>query len=82
MLFEIVAFILALLLVAAVFKFIYEFSWKKLILNAIAGFLSLLILNLFGIGIPINLLTIFIIAVTGMVGLIIILLFHFFGIAF
>jgi hypothetical protein len=82
MLFEIIAFILALLLVAAVFKFIYEFSLKKFVLNAIAGLLSLFILNLLGIGIPINLLTIFIIAITGMVGFIIILLFHFLGIAF
>lgn len=82
MLFEIFAFILALLLVGAVFRFIYEFSLKKLILNAIAGLISLLILNLFGIGIPINLFAIFIIAITGMVGLIIILLFHFLGVAF
>lgn len=82
MLFEIIAFILALLLVVAVFKFIQEFSLKKLILNAIAGLVSLFILNIFGIGIPINLLTIFIIAITGMVGIIVILLFHFLGIAF
>ncbi len=82
MLFEIIAFILAVLLVAAVFKFIYEFSLKKLILNAIAGLVSLFILNLFGIGIPINVLTVFIIAITGMVGLVLILLFHFLGIAF
>ncbi|MGB9719584.1 MAG: pro-sigmaK processing inhibitor BofA family protein [Candidatus Anstonellales archaeon] len=80
--FEVFAFILALLLVAAVFKFIYEFNIKKLILNAIAGLVSLLILNILGIGIPINVITIFIIAITGIVGLIIILLFHFLGIAF
>lgn len=82
MLFEIFAFILALLLVGAVFRFIHEFNLKNLILNAIAGLISLFILNLFGIAIPINFLTIFIIAITGMVGLIIILLFHFLGIAF
>ena len=54
-----------------------------LIINAIIAFLILFLLNaIFGLGIPINILTILIVAVGGIVGLLLILILRFMKIAF
>ena len=79
---EILAFLIALIIVVAVFRFFEEFSWKKLLMNTVAGLVAMLILNLFGFSIPITLLTLFIVAITGLVGLLLIIILHFLGVAF
>ncbi len=79
-------FELGMLLVAVLVAFaIYKlFKDPKLVLwNSLLGIATFLILDIFlGLGIPINLITIAIVAIGGFGGVLFVLLFHFLGLAF
>jgi pro-sigmaK processing inhibitor BofA len=55
---------------------------KKVIFNGIVGLVAMLVLNLLGVGIPINIVTVIIVALTGLFGLAAIIVLHFLGIMF
>lgn len=73
LLFVVLLFVVAVKLVKALVKL----AW-----NSIIGLIILGLLNLFGFGIDINIWTVLITAVGGVVGVFIILILHFLGIAF
>jgi hypothetical protein len=55
---------------------------KKVLYNSIVGLLSMVVLNLLGVAVPINTVTVIIVALTGLLGLVAIILLHFLGIMF
>jgi pro-sigmaK processing inhibitor BofA len=55
---------------------------KKVIYNGIVGLVAMVVLNLLGVGIPINIVTVIIVALTGIFGLAAIIVLHFLGIMF
>ena len=79
--FELGLFLVALLVALAILKL---FKDPKLVLwNSALGVATFLILDVFlGLGIPINIVTIAIVAVGGFGGVLFVLLFHFLGLAF
>jgi len=76
---ELLVFLVALLITFLVFRFITSLDIKKMILNSVAGLISLFILNALGVAIPITFFNIFLIALTGFVGLLILLVLYFLG---
>ncbi|MEM4367246.1 MAG: pro-sigmaK processing inhibitor BofA family protein [Candidatus Anstonellales archaeon] len=69
---------------AVVFAYlVFRFGSKMLqtlILNSVAGLVALFITNLFGIGVPINIITIAIVAFGGFAGYVLVLIFFLLGI--
>ena len=80
MLMDLIVFLVALLLTFIVFRFITSIDIKKLLLNSVAGLISLFLLNALGITIPITLFNIILIAITGFIGLVILLILYFLGV--
>ena len=81
MLMTILYFLIALVVASAVFYALRNlFDVKKLLFNSIAGVLTLLVLRyLLGIYVPLNLLTILFVALTGLLGVIVLLILVFLG---
>ena len=78
---EIGAVILAGVILYILYRLLKELV--KLAINSIAGIVLLFLLNLlFGLGIPINIFTIVIVALSGVGGVFLILILHFLGLAF
>jgi hypothetical protein len=81
LLIELAVLAVAIILLYILFKILKEVI--VLLANSIAGIIILFLLNIiFGLGIPINIFTLGIVALAGVVGLIVILVLHFLGIAF
>jgi hypothetical protein len=57
-------------------------SAGKFIINGIVGLLAMLIINAVGIGVPINILSILVVALGGLPGLAIVVILHFLHIIF
>lgn len=77
MIIEIVGLFLAVLICYALFK-IFKVT-THLIINSVAGFFFLLLLSVLGITIKITLFSILVIAICGIPGVLILLIFQFFG---
>ena len=80
MLVEIVLIILVILSAIVIFRAVKKLL--PLVLNSIGALIVLWILNLFGLGIAINIWSIVIVAIGGFVGLLLVVLLHLLGIAF
>ena len=81
LLIEIFALLLAVVILYVLYKLLKHII--KLAINSIAGIIILFLLNLiFGLGIPINIFTILIVALSGLGGVVLILILHFLGLAF
>ena len=80
MLETIVAIAIALMIGWIMFSIVK--SAGKYIINGIVGLLAMLIINAVGIGVPINLLSLLVVALGGLPGLAIVIILHFFGIIF
>ena len=75
------ALLLALFVVVLIIRFFHE--PKLVIYNSVLGLITFLVLNWgLGFGIPINFWTLAIVALGGVGGVFLILIFHFLGIAF
>lgn len=74
-------FLIALIIASAVFYALRNvFDIKKLVFNSVAGVLTLLVLRyLLGLYIPLNILTVLFVALTGLLGVIILILLTFLG---
>jgi hypothetical protein len=72
--------LLALFIVYLIFKFLKNPEY--IIYNSIMGILIFLILNIFGVGIAINIFSVGIVAIGGVPGVILVLLLHFLGLGF
>jgi inhibitor of the pro-sigma K processing machinery len=72
--------LVALLIVYLIFRFLKNPMY--IIANSIMGILIFLILNVFGVGIPINIFSIGIVALGGIPGVLLVLLIHFLGLGF
>jgi hypothetical protein len=70
----------ALLIVYLIYRFLKDPIY--IIANSIMGILMFLILNLFGAGIPINIFSVGIVAIGGILGVVLVLLIHFLGLGF
>ena len=74
---------LILALIALWLLFVFIQNPIALLVNSIIAIVILLLLNMvFGVGIPINILTVLIVAIGGIIGLLLILLFRFSNVAF
>jgi hypothetical protein len=80
MLVEIIILILAILAIVVAYRAIKKLT--PLILNSIGALILLWILNVFGLGIAINIWSILIVAIGGFAGLVLVVLLHLLGIAF
>ncbi|MBI5223546.1 pro-sigmaK processing inhibitor BofA family protein [Candidatus Micrarchaeota archaeon] len=78
--FGLVGLLVALLIVYLIFRFLKNPMY--LIANSIMGIVIFVILNLFGVGIPINLFSVGIVAIGGIPGVILVVLIHFLGLGF
>lgn len=75
------ALIVALLILYVLFGVLKNVAY--LVANSIMGIIIFLLLNMFlGIGIPINLLSIGIVAIGGTAGVLLVLIIHFLGLGF
>jgi hypothetical protein len=72
--------LVALFIVYLIYKFLKNPEY--IIYNSIVGILIFLILNLFGVGVAINLFSVGIVAIGGVAGVILVLLLHFLGLGF
>jgi len=72
--------LVALFIVYLIYKFLKNPEY--IIVNSIMGILVFFILNLAGIGIPINIFSVGIVAIGGIPGVILVLLLHFLGLGF
>ncbi len=72
--------LLALFIVYLIYKFLKNPEY--IIVNSIMGILVFFILNIAGIGIPINIFSVGIVAIGGIPGVILVLLLHFLGLGF
>ena len=77
---EIVGLVVALVIVYLILRFLKD--PKYIIANSIMGIIIFFVLNLFGLGIPINIFSIGIVAIGGVLGVLLVLIFHFLGLAF
>ncbi|NYZ77721.1 pro-sigmaK processing inhibitor BofA family protein [Candidatus Micrarchaeota archaeon] len=76
-----VGLLIALLIVYLIFRFLKNPIY--IIANSIAGIIIFVILNFFfGLGIPINIFSVGIVAVGGILGVLLVLLIHFLGLGF
>ena len=76
----IVAIVLSI--VAAWLVFESAHSIKRVIYNSVVGLVAMFVLNLLGVGLPISIVTLIIVALTGLLGLSAIIALHFLGIMF
>jgi len=77
---EIVGLLVALVIVYLILRFLKDPMY--IIANSIMGIIIFFVLNLFGLGIPINIFSIGIVAIGGVLGVLLVLIFHFLGLAF
>jgi hypothetical protein len=75
-----VGLLVALLIVYLIFRFVKNPMY--IIANSIMGILIFIILNVFGTGIPINVFSVGIVAIGGVMGVLLVLLIHFLGLGF
>jgi hypothetical protein len=75
-----VGLLVALLIVYLIFRFLKNPVY--IIVNSIIGILAFILLNVLGAGIPINLFSVGIAAIGGLVGVLLVLLIHFLGLGF
>ena len=71
---------IALLIAWVVFSMTKDLG--KMIANGLLGLLAMLIMNAVGIGVPINILSLIVVAIGGLPGLAIVIILHFIGIIF
>ncbi len=76
---EITVLLIALIVTYLIFKLVNALDIKKVIMNSIAGIISLLILNALGFNIKLSLLNLVIVALTGFIGLALIIILTFIG---
>jgi hypothetical protein len=76
----IAAVVIAIAVAWAVFSIVKTFG--KFIINGIVGLLAMLIINALGIGVPVNLLSVIVVALGGLPGLAIVIILHFLRIIF
>lgn len=76
---EIAVLLIALIVTYLIFKLVNALDIKKVIMNSIAGIISLLILNALGFNIKLSLLNLVIVALTGFIGLALIIILTFIG---
>lgn len=74
----------ALLVVVFLLYLLYRFLKNPLfiIMNSVIGIAVFLLLDYFGMGIPINILSVGIVAIGGITGLIVVVILHVFGLGF
>lgn len=77
---ELGALLVALFLLYLLIRFLKNPLY--LLINSFFAILIFILLNLFGLGIPINLLSVGVVAIGGLAGLLLVLILHFLGIAF
>jgi hypothetical protein len=78
---ELGALLIALVVVYLLYRALKNIGY--LVANSVMGIIIFLILNfVFGIGIPINLLSVGIVAIGGTAGVILVLIIHFLGLGF
>ncbi|MEK6981890.1 MAG: pro-sigmaK processing inhibitor BofA family protein [Candidatus Micrarchaeota archaeon] len=77
---ELGALIVALFLLYLLMRFLKNPS--HILANSILGIIAFLILDLFGFGIPINIISVGIVAIGGLTGLLLIIILHILGIGF
>jgi hypothetical protein len=81
LLIELIVVVVAMVVLYLLFQLVKEIA--PLILNSIAGLIVFFILNIvFGLGIPVNFWSILAVALGGFVGLLLVLILHFLGLAF
>ncbi|MDO8554803.1 MAG: pro-sigmaK processing inhibitor BofA family protein [Candidatus Micrarchaeota archaeon] len=78
--FGLVGLLVALLIVYVLFRFLKNPTY--IIANSIMGIVIFFILNLFGVGVPINLFSVGIVAIGGIPGVVLVLLIHLLGLGF
>jgi uncharacterized protein YacL len=78
--FELVGLLIALLIVYLILTFLKNPMY--IIANSVVGIVIFLILDYFGVGIPINLFSVGIAAIGGIPGVVLVLLIHFLGLGF
>ena len=77
---ELLGLVIALLIVYLILRFLKDPMY--IIANSIMGIIIFFVLNLFGLGIPINIFSVGIVAIGGVAGVLLVLIFHFLGLAF
>jgi len=77
---EIVGLLVALVIVYLILRFLKDPMY--IIANSIMGIIIFFVLNLFGLGIPIDIFSVGIVAIGGVAGVLLVLIFHFLGLAF
>ena len=77
---ELLGLVIALLIVYLILRFLKDPMY--IIANSIMGIIIFFVLNLFGVGIPINIFSVGIVAIGGVAGVLLVLIFHFLGLAF
>jgi len=80
MLVEIIVFVLAVLIAVVLFKAIKKLA--PLIINSVLALIALVVLNLTGLHVAINIWSVLIVAIGGLPGLILVVLLHVLGWAF
>jgi hypothetical protein len=78
--FGLIGLLVALVIVYLIFRFLKNPMY--IIANSIMGILIFFVLNLFGAGISINLFSVGIVAVGGVLGVLLVLIIHFLGLGF
>jgi inhibitor of the pro-sigma K processing machinery len=78
--FELVGLLVALVIVYLILRFLKDPMY--VIGNSIMGIVIFFVLNLFGFGIAIDIFSIGIVAIGGIAGVLLVLIFHFLGLAF
>jgi hypothetical protein len=76
------AIAIVLSIIAAWLIFALARDIKRVIYNSVVGLIAMFVLDLLGAGIPINIVTFIIVALTGLFGLAAIIVLHFLGIMF
>ncbi len=79
-LFGLVGLLVALVIVYLIYRFLKNPMY--IIANSIMGIVIFFVLNLFGAGIPIDILSVGIVAIGGILGVVLVLLIHFLGLGF
>ena len=78
--FELVGLLIALVIVYLILRFLKDPMY--IIANSIMGIIIFFVLNLFGFGITIDIFSVGIVAIGGVAGVLLVLIFHFLGLAF
>jgi len=77
---ELLGLVIALLIVYLILRFLKDPMY--VLGNSIMGIIIFFVLNLFGLGIPIDIFSVGIVAIGGVAGVLLVLIFHFLGLAF